>query len=109
MGTLPILVCPHDTFTCHDGQTIDIRGLSRAEALALKKDDPTGESEAQKVTRIEVYVIACAVGVSEAEAWAWHTASPSGDVERLVDAIGRLSGMHMATGKADAEGLHSAK
>lgn len=107
MGKLPILVCPRDTFACSDGQEIEIRGLSRAEAIATRALGREGDKEVtpdERAVLVEIYCICHAVGVSEAEARDWHSVSPSGDVERLVDAIATLSGLNSDVGKDDAGG-----
>lgn len=108
MGTLPILVCPRATHTFEDGQTVEIRGLSRAEAFQTRALGKNSDIEAG-ATAVEVFIIQHSIGVPEAEARAWHGATPSKDVERLVNAIARLSGLDPDEGKADAEDSHSAK
>jgi hypothetical protein len=108
MGALPILVCPKATHTFQDGQTVEIRGLSRAEAIQTRTLGKNPDVEAG-ATAVEVFIIQHAIGVSEAEAKAWHGATPSGDVEKLVDAIARLSGLDPDEGKADAGDSPSAK
>lgn len=99
--SLPIRQLPTGTHTFSDGVSVPIRSLSRAEALQIRAlgDD---------VTAVEIQCIQYATGASAGEAARWHSASPTADVEGLVNAIARLSGLDPDEGKADAEGLHSA-
>ncbi len=104
MSGLPILVCPRATHTFKDGQTVEIRGLSRAEAIqvrAMVRDEKYAEAEA--------FVIEKAVGIPADVAANWHSISPSEDVEGLVDAVSALSGLREEEGKADAGDSPSAK
>lgn len=93
---------PTGTANLPSGLTVSIRGLTRAEAVQLRtmRDDPSA---------IEIHCIRYACGLSEDEATEWWTESRQDDVEELVNEISRLSGLDEKTGKADAEGLHSAK
>lgn len=112
MGALPILACPRAIHTFEDGQTVEIRGLSRAEAIqtrCLKLPDGSEPDVEQRGILVEVFIIEHSIGVTAAEAQAWHNTSPSGDVERLVDAVARLSGLDPDQGKAAAGDSHSAK
>lgn len=99
--TLPIRQLPRDEFTFKDGTILPIRGLSRAEALQLRGlgDD---------VARLEILTIKASCDVTEEEAKAWHDTTPNDEIAELIDKIAVLSGFDMDTGKADAEGLHSA-
>ena len=98
---LPIRQLPQGEFRFDEDTVISIRGLSRAEAIQIRglEDD---------IIAIEVLCIKAATGVTEEEAKAWHSAAPNDEVERLVNAVAKLSGLDPDEGKADAEGLHSA-
>lgn len=98
---LPIVQLPREDFTFKDGTILQIRGLSRAEALQL-------QGLTNDVLAVEILCIKAATGVNEDEAKAWHSATPNDEVERLINAVAKLSGLDGASGKADAEGLHSA-
>lgn len=100
--TLPIRQLPRGEFTFRDGTLLPIRGLSRAEAIELRGlgDD---------IIRLEVLCIKAATNVTEEEAEAWHKATPNDEVEELVNAIAKLSGLDTDEGKDDAGDLHSAK
>ena len=100
--TLPIRQLPTEDFVFGDGQTIKIRGLSRAEAIQLR-------GLSTDVVRLEILAIKFSCGVTEEEAEAWHNVTPNDDVERLVNDVARLSGMDEQEGKAGAEALPSAK
>jgi hypothetical protein len=68
------------------GQTIEIRALSRSEAMRLaefQKDPDEGET----------FIVSCACGVSMDEAREWRQNSPAKDVGTVVDSILVLSGL----------------
>ncbi len=98
---LPVRTLPQGEFRFKDGTILPIRGLSRAEALQLRGlgDD---------VIRLEILSIKAACNVTEDEARAWHSSTPNDEIADLIDEIARLSGFDIDSGKADAEGLHSA-
>lgn len=98
---LPIRQIPCEDFWFEDGQCVDIRGLSRAEALQLRT---LGED----VTAIEIHCLVAGTGCTKEEAEAWHAATSSAEVEALINAIARLSGFDPDEGKAVAEDLPSA-
>lgn len=99
--TLPIVRLAHGEYKLSDGQTMRIRGLSRAEALQL-------QGLGADVKAVETLCIQAVTGVTEEEAQAWIADTPNQDVEGLVNAIAQLSGLDGKEGKADAEGSHSA-
>lgn len=102
--SLPVIQLPHDEYTFKSGDKIKYRGLSRAETLqieALSGDD--------RPLKIEIACIQFATNVTEEEATQWHKSTPQEEVQGLVDAILSISGLNPEVGKADAEGLHSAK
>lgn len=99
---LPIRQLPRGTYTFPDGVELPIRGLSRAEAIQLRElgDDASA---------IEILCIAAATNATKEEATAWLQSTPQAEIEGLVNAIAKLSGLDADEGKDDAEGLHSAK
>lgn len=99
---LPIIQLPSEDFVFSNGETIRIRGLSRAEAIQVA-------SLIGDIAELERKAISCATQVSEAEVTTWHSSTPQADVENLVNAISRISGLDISVGKADAEDLPSAK
>lgn len=99
--TLPVRQLPRDEFKFRDGTILPIRGLSRAEALQLRTLD--GD-----VAQIEIHTIKAATDTTEEEATAWHSTTPNDEIAELVDAIAKLSGFDLDSGKDDAEGLLSA-
>lgn len=98
---LPIRQIPGEEFWFEDGQCLQIRGLSRAEALQLR-------AHGDDVTAIEIHCLMAGTGCTEEEAVAWHAATSSAEVEALINAIARLSGFDPDEGKAGAEDLPSA-
>lgn len=98
--TLAISVCPRDTVTLPGGGTQEIRGLSRAEAIQIR-------GLIEDVTTLEIRCIQYATGETEEVATAWHNSARNDDVEFLIDAIARLSGLAIEDGKKDGEGLPS--
>jgi hypothetical protein len=68
-----------------EGTKVEVRGLSRSEAVDLQKFVPD-------VDKIDTWVLACGTGVSVEEADEWRKQTPSDTVSLLVDRIGELSG-----------------
>ena len=99
---LPIFQLPSEPFEFSNGEVVTIRSLSRAEAIKVRLAIPD-------VERLEILAIAAATGTPEDEVKAWMQATPSPEIDRLVKAITRLSGLDEDEGKADAEDSHSAK
>lgn len=93
---LPIRQLPREDFFFADGVTLSIRGLSRAEAIQTR-------SFGDDVIQIEVFCIASAAGTTEDEARAWHATTSQAEVEALVNAIIKLSGLNPDSGKVGAE------
>ncbi len=99
---LPIFQLESEPYTFSNGETVTIRSLSRAEAIQVRMVIPD-------VERLEILAIAASTGTPEDEVKAWMEATPSREIERLVSAITRLSGLDEDEGKDDAEASHSAK
>lgn len=91
--SLPVTKLPTDTVTV-DGQSVEVRGLSRAEAYKLAtgifKDDPDAG---------EVYILTCGTGASEDEVKAWRETTDMVTAGVVVDRILALSGMSGSDGK----------
>lgn len=98
---LPVRQLPQGEFRFDDGVVMPIRGLSRAEAIQIRELEDDAAA-------IEILCIKASTGATEEEAKAWHSVTPNSDIERLINEIAKLSGLDVETGKADAEGLHSA-
>lgn len=76
--------------------TVQVRPLSRAEALELRGKEMT-EAE------MEVRLLAAAVvapKLTEDDVRAWQEASPAGELDPVVRTIVRLSGMEVSAPKA---------
>lgn len=68
------------------GETVEIRSLSRADALKLQNLRGR-EDEA------EVIILMAGTGCTEAEAQAWRESTTTDDATPLIDGILRLSGL----------------
>lgn len=91
---LPVIQLPYTSHIFSNGEAIQIRGLSRAEALQITGSDP-------KV--IETRTIAFATGTPVEETERWLESTPQQDVRELFDAIIRLSGLDGESGKDAGE------
>lgn len=79
---------------------VTVRGLSRGEVLLLQKSS-------SNPTQLEQKIIAVGMvdpKVSEKEAALWQKAATSGEVDQVVDAINRLSGLVQGAQKSDVPG-----
>lgn len=88
---LPRKALPTGTVTI-EGQVIEVRGLSRAEALHFTTGFTEGELE-DRVTRAEVFLLVKGVGVSEEEALAWRNETDADTSGPLIDKVIELSGL----------------
>jgi hypothetical protein len=93
---LPIFQLESEPYRFSNGEETTIRSLSRAEAIQVRLVIPD-------VERLEVLAISFATGTPQDEVEAWIKATPSPEVDKLVKAITRLSGLDEDEGKADAE------
>lgn len=100
--SLPISVCPRETITLPGGGELEIRGLSRGEAIQMRGLMANPQA-------VEIASIRYATGETEAAVTAWCQEARNDDVEFLVDAIARLSGLSADVGKDDAGDSLSAK
>lgn len=94
--TLPVIQLPWTKHTFKSGDIIEIRGLSRAEALVigLLGPDPLA---------IETHAIAFATDTTLEDAEKWVRSTQSGEVRDLFEVIKELSGLGGKEGKDDAE------
>lgn len=95
--SLPVSQVGRKEITLPSGAKVEIRGLSRAEALQARAKLPD-------VAAMECVAIAAACGVTFEEAVEWQKTARADDGEYLTDEIAELSGLSEAEGKADAEG-----
>jgi hypothetical protein len=84
--TLPKILVPHDVVEV-DGQTFDIRALTRGEAARFQKMVADGVSLAD----LEIAVLAAGTDTPKDEAQAWYEATPAHAVEVVITAIKDLS------------------
>lgn len=90
---LPVVACPTGEAVLPDGQTVAIRGLTRAEALRIREAMEDG------IDVVEQMTIAAATGTEITEVDAWYATAPQDAVEALVNAIAKLSGLDGEQGK----------
>jgi hypothetical protein len=98
---LPKATPPTEIVKLPSGGKVTIRGLTRGEALRLSKladKAKTGPGD------LEVAVIAAGTDTDPDEARKWYADAPSADVQVLVDAVTRLSGMDGERGKGPRGG-----
>jgi hypothetical protein len=86
--------------------TVTIRGLSRAEVMMVRKaTDSAGTLDGPRALVIERKMLAAALvdpALTEAEVGQWQASSAAGEMDVVVDAVQRLSGM---TEGADKSGV----
>lgn len=84
--TLPTKALPTSTVDI-DGTAVEVRGLSRSEALRLSthfKDDIDGA---------ESFIIASGTGVTQEQASEWRDATEPATAGIVIDEVLRLSGL----------------
>ena len=93
---LPTVSLPRETVSLPDGQTIEIRALSRAEVFRLGEhaDDPVEG---------EIVALAHATDTPVEEVRSWYEGAPYPIVQALATAIRRLSGTDEDAGKESSE------
>lgn len=94
--SLPKIQLPRETIEV-DGQFIEVRGLSRAEAARFQKMTEAGVPW----DKLEAAVIAAGTDVSVEEAEEWQAGTPSPAVVAVTDAIKRLSRLEEGATKSD--------
>lgn len=90
---LPVVPLPTETVTV-GGIAVAIRGLSRLEVVKLKTDYQGKEDAA------EVFLLSCALNITQEEAEAWLQATPPAPAGELIEAIIYLSGLATKGGKS---------
>lgn len=88
MSKLPSKAMPRATVTI-DGQDIEVRGLSRAEAVKLS----TGYDQ-DTIDDAEIFVLVCGTGVSEDEAREFRDNTDTVTAGLVIDKIIELSGIN---------------
>jgi hypothetical protein len=83
---LPTVKIPSETIRLSDGQTLEVRGLTRGEALSM-------QGLAEDVLEVEVHLLAYGTDTPLDEARAWHKDAPASAVEPITSAVARLSGL----------------
>lgn len=91
---LPIKALPTATVVV-EGTNVDVRGLSRSEALKLSTNFTAATAE-----DAEIFIVVCGTGVSEDEAREWLGSTDATTAGIVIDKIVELSGLS-DTGKPD--------
>jgi len=75
------------------GETVSVRGLSRAEAVQATA------LLATSVEEMEIFIISVVFGVEIDEAADWYASASQGGAGVILDAVADLSGLDEASGK----------
>lgn len=89
--------------------TVRVRALSRAEVIIVRKATDAEHVDGPRVLVIERKMLAAALvdpQLTEVEVGRWQAASAAGEIEPIVAAIQRLSGM---TDDADKSGVRAVR
>ncbi len=92
MTTLPVVKRRTKLITLGKGQTVEIRGLSRAEARHLTTAFKDG-TETGDVDGAEIWLLVTVLGVTETEARLWREETDADIVGLVIDGIVSLSGL----------------
>lgn len=95
--SLPISIVPRGKVELESGEVVQLRGLSRAEALMARDIN-----QRDGIAEMERYTIACAFEADPISTADWYATAANGDVDRISTAIARLSGLDDDKGKSDA-------
>lgn len=90
---LPVRALPTSTVTI-EGVAVEVRGLSRAEALKLTTQF------ADNVDGAETFIVSCGTGVSIEEAAEWRGATDVATAGLIIDEVIKLSGLTGEDGKS---------
>lgn len=108
---LPTVALPRETLTLPGGQTVEVRGLSRGEAVTLKplmeavaSDNGDGPTSGPAIRSLEVALISRGCDVTEAEAEAWYDAAGTEVVTPMVTRIMALSALDEGGARPTSEG-----
>jgi hypothetical protein len=88
------------TLTIEGVGDVRVRGLSRGEVLLLQKTSGNPTALEQKVVATGMVDPV----MSEREVALWQKAATSAEVDQVVDAINRLSGLVQGAQKSDVQG-----
>ena len=88
-------VIAREDFETMTGRKIELRGLSRAEVIRLRRLEPSTDFEALMLV---MGVSRPALSIENAKAW--QGKAPAGEIEEVTDTIYKLSGLGPDAGKA---------
>lgn len=107
--TLPTKPMPTRTIDI-DGQALDVRGLSRTEAMhfttGFTPDAMPDTLVGARADLAETYLVSKGTGVTEDEAAAWRDSTDSEAVGLVVDTVLELSAL-IKSGESDPKALSS--
>jgi hypothetical protein len=83
---LPTVATKTKKVRLSDGSTVTVRGLTRAQALAMAELD-------EDAAKIEPALLAAGTGSAPEEAQKFYDTAPFADTQKLVEAIMALSGL----------------
>lgn len=84
---LPKIELPSEEVTLSNGESLKVNGLTRKQAMEMaqiKSDD---------ISETECTVIAFATGETKEAVQEWYASAPSKEINPIVEAIMRLSGL----------------
>lgn len=91
--SLPVVAPRTEEVELGAGQTVTVRSLTRAEALAIGQFRTDDAPNVEQVAAFEAYLIAKGMDVTVEEATAWCARTDSSVVDALTTAIARVSGL----------------
>lgn len=92
LQTLPTKALPTSTVTI-EGTAVEVRGLSRSEALKLSTQFTTD------IDGAESFIVACGTGVTPEEAQEWRNTTDPETAGLIIDEVILLSGLSEQGGK----------
>lgn len=95
----PKVNLPTDTVELPEGQRLEVRGLSRKEALAIQPHYVDEDLNA-----IDALWLQYGTGATAEQADEWRSNTPAWVVEKVVNRIIELSGLDEDASKKDSEG-----
>lgn len=96
---LPASSIPTGEVTLRGGATVSVRGLRRGEVLAV--NDIQADDGLTRLEVIEVHTLSCGTETSREATADWYRTADARDVDAVLEAIGRLSGLREDEGKGD--------
>lgn len=79
---------------------VTVRGLSRGEVLLLQKSSGNPTQLEQKIVAVGMVE----PSLTEKEVTQWQKAATSGEIDRIVSEINKLSGLGQGAQKSDVQG-----